>query len=529
MVNKYLGYEQILAITKGLSEIDENRTISEENEEEAKELYRKVIGQYMFRPEHDKYTQLKVLSPIMIHLRLKRPRKTIPLTTLTKCYEWFNCVYGETLGDSSGSELPGGEWSEEGEKSSGEETSGSDLSVLKNVGKGTNTVDSLDTELYDQSVGGLGVESGGDGAQESKVSGPRTPRDPRTPKKAPPPEREEKEEASDWDTAAEEVPPRKKRDGKARSIPVAREKRRVEGREKKKKAPRKEADFAARVDNLEEVVTQIRDLMAAADIPAVTHRSKAKVPTRSKPTDRRSEQKNVREVYDSSSDSGSGVEEKLSYPRKKASAGGVDCGHPAILREFDQELSRRMKEERQVGGFGYGYANSDSDDDTPKRFRTPRLQEHQRSIARSWVVHDLGSNYRTAELFVDSKSMKGWKHERNKMEARFLSQVIDTLTREVGGGDYTYLLGTKTMELLVRRMLAVMTVDERGSSKKTWEVAQSLLAPVQRVPGIYMDPAAWQSAEKAASSFVIAEEKKDTGGSGGGASNGNGNGAGGRA
>ena len=164
-------------------------------------------------------------------------------------------------------------------------------------------------------------------------------------------------------------------------------------------------------------------------------------------------------------------------------------------------MATLMREERRLGAFGYGLEDSDSDEEKKKRFKAPKLQDHQRSIARPWVQVDmLDSHVETAVAFVEKK--REWKQERNKREAEFLGLVLDTLVREVAGGDFTYLLGTDTMELLVRRLLAVMTVDNKSGNRKAWEVAQSVMAPVQRVPGIYMDPAVWHSAEKAATFFA---------------------------
>ena len=131
-------------------------------------------------------------------------------------------------------------------------------------------------------------------------------------------------------------------------------------------------------------------------------------------------------------------------------------------------------------------------------------------MARTFVTQDMvNHDVRTAVAFVEKK--RKWTNERNRKEAELLGWLLDTMTREVSGGDMRYLLGTETMEIIVRRLTVLMTVDGQPDAREAWKIAQAIMAPVQRTPGVYLDPAAWQSAAKASkvttSSSDASEEK----------------------
>ena len=158
MVRKYLSSVDLVTLMSHWSEVSEEKIITDENAEEVKELYRKSIGPYKFRPEHDKYMKLKVLSPIMIYKKMKRPRREFPDSVIVDCYYWFGCMYGETVGDSSGSDFSeGGGGDGREEKGDGSDSeSGSDFDFQRDVSNmkegqpdQNDTVDTMDQNYYE--------------------------------------------------------------------------------------------------------------------------------------------------------------------------------------------------------------------------------------------------------------------------------------------------------------------------------------------------------------------------------------------
>ena len=103
-----------------------------------------------------------------------------------------------------------------------------------------------------------------------------------------------------------------------------------------------------------------------------------------------------------------------------------------------------------------------------------------------------------------------FKQERNKAECEFVAGAIDYLVKDAGGGSYTYFAGTDVLELMVRRLQSVMTVDGKKNQVKAWQAVKAYMAPVQGAPGIFMNPRMWAAADKQGALYG------DSGGGGGG-------------
>ena len=86
--------------------------------------------------------------------------------------------------------------------------------------------------------------------------------------------------------------------------------------------------------------------------------------------------------------------------------------------------------------------------------------------------------------------------ERNKQECEFVACAIDFLVKDVGGGSYSYFGGTDVLELMVRRLQSVMTVDGKKNQVKAWQAVRAYMAPVQGAAGVFMNPQMWAAADK---------------------------------
>ena len=89
-MRRYLDAPDFVELRTSLSAIEKDCVITSENEDAMVATYRRILGDRVFRKEHDRSVKIGVLRPIMAY---KGWKESSSLPTIKACYDFFGVEY----------------------------------------------------------------------------------------------------------------------------------------------------------------------------------------------------------------------------------------------------------------------------------------------------------------------------------------------------------------------------------------------------------------------------------------------------
>jgi hypothetical protein len=493
----YLSASGILALNDELTDIigSTEHVITAANLPAVHDCYQRHLAGKIFQKSHNKAVKVRVLGPILQCIESEVAKGAIPLHQIKEAYLWFGEHYGLGLGED-GSE-PAAVPVEDGD--------GLDFAT------GSDDLgEEEEYNLFSSSDESL-VDDGSSGEEKEEVRSAEV--------KVPEPRGKSPVRSVHTKSPAASAPKSNSRDPRARAA-AFKESQRVEAAKAAAhtaRVNRASIKSSIRANELHFDNDEMESRMSAVEsgintmIKLIQSKETKAVPKSAAKSSKMVASKSVKAVKRAKSSDNSGAatgtlkaisaifedesddyfeEEKL--PARIEPVGrvvGGACPHPSVRRSYDARLRKRAQ--MQQHNF---YDHHEEDGAGVKRMT--KMDLLHACQARDFVQSDLiDASFDTVLKFVRAHK---FKQERNRQECEFIASSLDYLVRDVCGGSYSYLFGTDTYELMIRRLQAVMTADGKGNQKKAWKTVKAYLAPVQGAPGVFMNPSVWAAADKEA-------------------------------
>ncbi len=498
MAPTYLSANGILALNDELTDIigSTEHVITAANLPAVHDCYQRHLAGKIFQKSHNKAVKVRVLGPILQCIESEVAKGPIPLHQIKEAYLWFGEHYGLGLGED-GSE-PAAVPEEDG--GGPDFATGSD-----DLGEGE------EYNLFSSSDESL-VDDGSSGEEKEEVRSAEV--------KVPEPRGKSPVRSVHTKSPAGSAPKPNIRDPRARAA-AFKESQRLEAAKAAAhtaRVNRSSIKSSIRANELHFDNDEMESRMSAVEngintmIKLIQSKDTESVPKSAAKTSKMVAAKAVKAgkgtkgveklgrtggslkaistLFEDEGSDDDLKEEKL--PARIEPVGravGGACPHPSVRRSYDARLRKRA----QMQQHNY-YDHHEEDGGGVKRMT--KMDLLHACQARDFVQSDLiDASFDTVLKFVRAHK---FKQERNRQECEFIASSLDYLVRDVCGGSYSYLFGTDTYELMIRRLQAVMTADGKGNQKKAWKTVKAYLAPVQGAPGVFMNPSVWAAADKEA-------------------------------